>query len=632
VSLAGYRQNTCLRSKLKLLRYQIGRWLSLQVRVRYSQYQSGGYFTMAERRLAGAVHSLAEATRAAMLAAQRHLSAIIIALVALMGISTFITFIVSNSDQARLRDYIAATRSVRQVQIALLDAETGVRGVVLSGQLPYLEPYIGGLGVLNQTDPGVFEMIDAYAAQLPAAKGDAQPVSHRIAALRQVWAAALALGLNHRQADAETLLQDQQAKPLMDQLRSLIGSYMNYRSGKADEEWQRITIEQDVALVINLLGALIAISATSYAFRRSWIEARGREEAITASSAARRQVETLFGMTDILQSAATSDDANAVLRATATQLLPDCGGLLYVFNNSRDRLDLAIEWGQPASEPVPAHIAPDACWALKRGKPHLNEMRPNALRCNHNNPGGGNQSTSLEIPIVARGEVHGLLALQGDVIGRPDTLQRLQPIAVALADAMSLALSNIALRERLRNQALRDALTGLYNRRFLEEMLERLSTDAERRQVPLAAIMIDLDHFKSLNDQHGHAAGDMVLRDVASIVLASLRTSDVACRYGGEELAILLPDCSLKAAMGKAEQIRVRIAATSANTIAVTASLGVASMPENCSHGSELLPIADAALYQAKDQGRDRVIGAPPRPSAEMISLSSLNGQLSPEA
>ncbi len=574
------------------------------------------------QRLEVAGRSFARFVRAAASLAQRRLSAIIIALVALMGVSTSIVFVVSSGDQARLRDYISATRNVRLVQIALLDAETGVRGVVLTGQLPYLEPYVAGLGVLNQTDPHVFEMIDAYSASLPGAQGEPLPVSDRIEKLRQVWASALALGLDHREADAEAVLQVQQAKPLMDQLRTLIGNYMDFRSGKADQEWRHIAIEQTVVLAINLLGALIAIGATSYAFRRSQLEARGREQAIAASSHARRQVETLFGMTDILQSAATSEDANAVLRATATKLLPDCDGALYVFNNSRDRLDLAVEWGEARPQSNQVHIAPDSCWALKRGKPHLNETAANALRCSHVD----RSSTCLEIPIVARGEVHGLLALSSAALEHTDSLQALQPVAIALADAMSLALSNIALRERLRNQALRDPLTGLYNRRFLEEMLERLSTDAERRQIPLAAIMIDLDHFKLLNDQHGHAAGDMVLRDVASSVLACLRASDVACRYGGEELAILLPDCPLEAAMGKAEQIRARIGAISSGAISVTASFGVASMPENCSRGSELLPIADAALYRAKDLGRDRVIGAATRPSADMIVLPNLVG------
>jgi diguanylate cyclase (GGDEF)-like protein len=161
--------------------------------------------------------------------------------------------------------------------------------------------------------------------------------------------------------------------------------------------------------------------------------------------------------------------------------------------------------------------------------------------------------------MLARGEVYGLLQIFSDDPNGAD-LDALRPLAMALADSMSLALSSLALRERLRNQALRDPLTGLYNRRFMEEVLESFALQAERRNAPMSAVMIDLDHFKQLNDQHGHAVGDTVLRDVAGVILASLRKSDVACRYGGEELIILLPDSDLVAARTKAEEIRKRIA------------------------------------------------------------------------
>jgi diguanylate cyclase (GGDEF)-like protein len=230
--------------------------------------------------------------------------------------------------------------------------------------------------------------------------------------------------------------------------------------------------------------------------------------------------------------------------------------------------------------------------------------------------------------MMARGHIYGLLEICS-LDGEPEhRLREIQPLATALADAMSLALSSIALREQLRNQALRDPLTGLYNRRFLEEMLERLGLDAERRHAPMSAIMIDLDHFKRLNDQYGHAGGDAVLRDVGATVLSTLRATDVACRYGGEELAILLPDCSLDGAVGRAEQLRSRIAeiASSHDGMAVTASFGVASIPDTSIRTVDLLATADAALYQAKQQGRDRVVAAPLRPTTPPVARLDIIG------
>jgi diguanylate cyclase (GGDEF)-like protein len=212
-----------------------------------------------------------------------------------------------------------------------------------------------------------------------------------------------------------------------------------------------------------------------------------------------------------------------------------------------------------------------------------------------------------------------IIATGGDATAR---LEQIRPVATAMGDAMSLALSSIDLRERLRNLALRDGLTNLYNRRFLEEILERLCADAERRKASISAIMMDLDHFKMVNDQHGHAAGDAVLREVAAAVLSCLRTTDVACRYGGEEFAIILPDCSAPAAAAKAEQIRSRInERTTASGLAVTVSLGVASIPETCGGQAKLLPEADAALYAAKQQGRDRVVVALLRTAGNTLSL-----------
>ena len=139
------------------------------------------------------------------------------------------------------------------------------------------------------------------------------------------------------------------------------------------------------------------------------------------------------------------------------------------------------------------------------------------------------------------------------------------PVATALADAMSLALANIALREKLRTQALRDPLTGLYNRRYMEDVLDRYVSLAERSDSPLSIVMIDLDHFKRLNDDFGHAVGDAVLCEVAAAIIGTIRPGDVACRYGGEELVVLFPDCGMIEALAKAEMLRARIERLSEN-------------------------------------------------------------------
>jgi diguanylate cyclase (GGDEF)-like protein len=343
-------------------------------------------------------------------------------------------------------------------------------------------------------------------------------------------------------------------------------------------------------------------------------EMKARRELAIRAFDARRQVEQLFKMTDMLQSAMDHNDANAVLRATAAQLLPGLGGTLHVFNNSRDRLDLSAAWNLPADASAPGTISPNNCWALKRGKPHLNLIGDGALCCEHHTV----QTLALEIPMMARGEVYGLLTVHADGEDAQQHLDDVASLAGAVADAMSLALSNIALREKLRTQALRDPLTGLYNRRYMEDVLERFVGLAERNGGSVAAIMIDLDHFKRINDEHGHAMGDAILREAAATICGAIRPSDVACRYGGEELLVLLPDCTLMEAMAKAETLRARIESLSdIHEARISASFGVASLPETAAKVGGIIPGADAALYQAKQEGRNRVICASRRPEAE---------------
>jgi diguanylate cyclase (GGDEF)-like protein len=318
----------------------------------------------------------------------------------------------------------------------------------------------------------------------------------------------------------------------------------------------------------------------------------------------RLQIEQLFAMTDMLQSAENHEDIGAILEASATSLLPAFRGGLYIFNNSNDRLDLVRHWPHGEDCNPATALVPGNCWALKRGKPHINDPYSGTLCCAHNN---GVMST-LELPMIARGKVHGLLML---AIGGPDgtaQLQAITRIARALADSVSLALANIGLQEKLRTQSLRDPLTGLYNRRYMEDALDRYLSLAERDGTPLAVLMIDLDHFKKLNDTHGHAKGDAVLREVAGQLVGSLRPADVVARYGGEELIVILPNCALDDARIKAEMLRARIESLSAiHGTAISASIGVAAIPETTMGAGEVVALADSALYAAKQAGRNRV-------------------------
>ena len=194
-------------------------------------------------------------------------------------------------------------------------------------------------------------------------------------------------------------------------------------------------------------------------------------------------------------------------------------------------------------------------------------------------------------------------------------------LATNFVDQLSLALVNIELRERLENMAIRDALTELYNRRFMDEALARELLLAQRNNTQLSIALMDIDHFKKMNDTYGHQAGDEVLRQVAKYLSAAIRRSDFVCRYGGEELMLLLPGCDLAQALAKANEVREGIAQLplSAGGLLlpnITISIGVATHPMHGMNPADLLSQADQALYDAKRGGRNMVIAAPHLPQA----------------
>lgn len=317
-----------------------------------------------------------------------------------------------------------------------------------------------------------------------------------------------------------------------------------------------------------------------------------------------KQLQELFAMTDMLQSANGLEDAGAVMSTTASRLLPGFAGALYVFNNSRDRLDRIVCWNMAPGFDPPETLLPSNCWALKRGKPHINDCAERTLPCSHHLP----DDASIELPMVGRGSLHGLLMLSCEGPDAHARLVNVSRVGRALADSMSLALSNIALNDTLKTQSLRDPLTGLYNRRYMEDALERTLRSAERDGLHTSVVMIDLDNFKQLNDEHGHAKGDAVLRDVAAHLVAGLRPSDVVSRYGGEELLLILPATQIEDAWTKSELLREGIERLSnAHEIRISASFGVASLPGSVEDGRNLVAAADTALYEAKAAGRNCV-------------------------
>jgi diguanylate cyclase (GGDEF)-like protein/PAS domain S-box-containing protein len=324
-----------------------------------------------------------------------------------------------------------------------------------------------------------------------------------------------------------------------------------------------------------------------------------------------REMSLINEMGNMLQSCPTAEEAYAVMAHWAEQLFDGRTGVLCVIAPSRNIVEPVAQWG--GSGMAEHAFAPEDCWALRSGRLHVVEDPKSRLVCPHlSEPVSG---PYLCVPMMAQGEALGVLHLQAVVTGMSDGLDSadtLKPLVVAVADHLALALANLKLRETLRSQSIRDPLTGLFNRRYMEESLERELRRAERRSQPLGVIMLDLDHFSRFNNTFGHQAGDLLLQAFGETVRARVRVEDIACRFGGEEFTLILPEATLGITLDRAQKIvevvrELHVSHRGQSLGTVTISAGVAAYPEHARTGEGLIRAADTALYIAKGAGRDRV-------------------------
>ena len=327
-----------------------------------------------------------------------------------------------------------------------------------------------------------------------------------------------------------------------------------------------------------------------------------------------KQMSAMNEMGDLLQCSGTVQEACVVVSHFVQKLFPEAlSGALYLFRSSRDLIEAAVRWGK--KDVLAPTFPPEACWSLRRGQPHWSVFPGGGMACQHLT-----RSSSVEslcVAMVAQGNTVGVLHLEFEDARRlrngSGTLQEShQQLAVSVASQIALSLASLQLRETLREQSIRDPLTRLFNRRFLEESLDRELQLASRKKQATSVLFLDLDHFKRFNDTFGHDAGDMVLQSLADLFRTFFRATDICCRYGGEEFAIILPESSAQDAAIRADALRsevksLRLQYKKQSVGTLSLSAGVAAFPEHGSTSGELLEIADQCLYESKARGRDVV-------------------------
>lgn len=314
--------------------------------------------------------------------------------------------------------------------------------------------------------------------------------------------------------------------------------------------------------------------------------------------------ELLARMTQRLQGCESVEDVLNVARLFAPGIAPGIPGRLWLLERDPWQMHCAAEWLDPQGESEPFH--PDQCWAVRRGQSHPPVTGEPDITCYHLPDACA--SHSLCVPLIAQGETIGLLSFQNVTPAMAPSRAYLE----LMAEALGLALANQRLRDALLEKALFDPLTNLRNRHHLDDALRTQMSQAQHTGQPVSCLMIDIDHFKAINDKFGHDAGDLVIKSVATVVQRAVGDKGMAFRYGGEEFLILLPGADDAAAFACASEIHTNVHSLAlryelAEIGTVDVSIGIASYPQHV-QSDNLLRAADVALYRAKELGRSRIV------------------------
>ncbi|MDV0439728.1 diguanylate cyclase [Xanthomonas sacchari] len=542
-----------------------------------------------------------------------------LALLLLLGISGGVLvgserFLDDAAEVQRSHQVIAG---INGLQLNLADCDASLRGFLLLGSREHLADFRG----CQQTLPARLEQLAALVRHDPAQQQRLRLVQAQVQTRMRDSARAVARferggGPGMLRPDPE---RARQGRVLSQAIRRNTDSMVRSERAALASSARSTAANADLLRRLAVVGipAVCAMTLCLYLLlrreigRRSQAELRGHHaNALLVGTVQQMQrteqdLRTLNRCSRGLQSCVQQDEAVEVARQALERLLGDAGCSVYCTDAAGEQAVCVAHWGEEALC-MPA-LSLSGCEGLRSRATQI--QRPGAAPACVHAAGAARHGTC--VPMVVQGEPLGLIHLSS----RDPTLLERLPLVEVVAEQLAMALHNLQLRQRLRTQSIRDPLTGLYNRRYLEESLVRELARCERREQPLALMMLDLDHFKALNDRLGHAGGDALLAAFGQLLAGLVRPEDIACRYGGEEFTVILPGAAADVAQRRAEQIRAAVAALQVQHQGqalppVTVSIGVAAYPDHGRSTEELLRCADAALYRGKRGGRNRVAAA----------------------
>ncbi|GGR23525.1 sensor domain-containing diguanylate cyclase [Deinococcus ruber] len=541
----------------------------------------------------------------------------------------------------------------------VLNLETGLRGYALTGLPTFLEPYTSAAHLVAP------QLHTLRRAQLTDPGEDSAAQLHRLNRIRDLlhrWMTEIAgYDIQQRPHHPERVLAREHSrlgKTLIDGVRREINDYLSVEQhaltvrAQQAQHLRALTelatlLSGSLAVLLSIISSLIVAHTLSRKFHRFATAAEQlianqpgtdlgtfhiqeadqlarsfkrmashlheSHTSLTRQNAELQEHNAAITATNALavqlQSCLTLEEGVQVLEQTLPLIFPQLDGQVAVLNVFTQLLEVRVRWGN--TPPAALTFHPQQCLAVRRSRLGDPQEEPFSwASC----PLG--QHPHICLPLTAQEDVIGHLQLS-PLPEEPAQQHVVHALAKAIATPCALGLANLRLQESLRQQSLRDPLTSLYNRRYLDETFERELGRAMRHNQPLAVLMVDVDHFKRFNDTYGHDAGDQVLIQLGKRLRDHFRLEDIVCRYGGEEFAVVMPAASLDGAVERAEDLRTALARLNVtlngtSQESMTVSIGVSVYPLHGDDTAVLLRRADQALYRAKQAGRNQVRVATP--------------------
>jgi len=517
---------------------------------------------------------------------------------------------------SRSHQAIAALKSALDRMEA---AESSERGYVITGDAVYI-------GEFNTTTDDCYRLLEQFAhfmgeqpERQERVKGLRQLVSARVRSLQTIVQKRRERGFP---AAAEEVARNI-GRAQMEQIRRLA-------DGIESEEQRSLDASNrtaDVWAARTVWGFVVLAGCTAiglaFAFYFVLRDSQSREQSEHRMAVLNNELEDKAGemerrttemsllaqLASALRACTESSEAATAIAKAFGMLFPRCSGAVCLLNTSRSMVTPIEAWGTNVAI---AGFAPEECCGLRTGRVHV-ATGMQLIDCRHTERG----MSHICSPLIAHGEILGTIVLQAlspSDLENPKLLSDAAAIAQGVAERAAITLSSLRMRQALRDAAIRDPLTGLFNRRYMEETFSRELARCSRKDAPLAILLIDIDNFKSFNDLHGHDVGDLVLKQAGLLMKSVVRPEDVVCRLGGEEFLVILPEADDETAEVRADDLRMKFRSMSIRAHGsllepVTISIGVASTAAGGINAEELMVTADKNLYAAKNSGRDRVVG-----------------------